>query len=172
MGASVDILLRAYEEQDLLEMIDIWNEIIEAGNAFPQTEKLTLETAQSFFALQTYTGVAVAANKIVGLYILHPNGVGHCAHIANASYAVKNASRGKHIGERLVEDCMRQCAIHGFRVLQFNAVVCTNAAAIHLYEKLGFTRLGDIPGGYRLDSGEYVDISLFYMKIERSKVLP
>ncbi|NLD87249.1 MAG: GNAT family N-acetyltransferase, partial [Clostridiales bacterium] len=46
----------------------------------------------------------------------------------------------------------------GFRVLQFNAVVADNVPALKLYEKLGFTRLGVIPGGFRAKNGEYKDI--------------
>ncbi len=41
-------------------------------------------------------------NEIVGLYILHPNNVGRCGHICNASYAVRRDLRGEHIGEKLV----------------------------------------------------------------------
>ena len=61
-------------------MIEIWNEIVEEGNAFPQEEFLTLETGTAFFAEQTYTGVAVDSEteKIYGLYILHPNNIGRC----------------------------------------------------------------------------------------------
>ena len=33
-------------------------------------------------------------------YILHPNNIGRCGHIANASYAVSSKSRGLHIGFR------------------------------------------------------------------------
>ena len=36
--------------------------------------------------------------RVLGLYILHPNNVGRCGHIANASYAVSSAARGKGIG--------------------------------------------------------------------------
>ena len=50
----------------------------------------------------------------------------------------------------------------GFRVLQFNAVVASNTTAIRLYEKLGFVRLGNIPGGFCNAAGEYEDIWLFY----------
>lgn len=57
--------------------------------------------------------------EVVGLYILHPNNIGRCGHIANASYAVKTGLRGLGIGEALVRDCMRQGAGRGFRVLQF-----------------------------------------------------
>lgn len=66
---------------------------------------------------------------IVGLYILHPNNVGRCGHIANASYAVDSACRGKHIGEKLVSDCLVQAKKCGFRLLQFNAVVENNIHA-------------------------------------------
>ena len=45
------ILVRKYEEKDLTEMIQIWNEIVEEGNAFPQEEILTLESGREFFAL-------------------------------------------------------------------------------------------------------------------------
>jgi hypothetical protein len=32
--------IREYEEKDLLQMIDIWNEVVADGIAFPQEEKL------------------------------------------------------------------------------------------------------------------------------------
>ena len=60
--------------------------------------------------------------EVVGLYILHPNNIGRCGHICNASYAVDSKSRGKHIGEMLVTDCLKKAKDLGFRVLQFNAV--------------------------------------------------
>ena len=50
----------------------------------------------------------------------------------------------------------------GFLVLQFNAVVATNAGARHLYEKLGFQQLGTIPGGFRMKDGSYEDICPYY----------
>ena len=55
----MEIVIRKYEEKDLCVMIEIWNEIVEEGNAFPQEEFLTLESGADFFAEQTYTGVAV-----------------------------------------------------------------------------------------------------------------
>ena len=42
------ILIRKYEEKDLIEMIQIWNEIVKEGNAFPQEEFLNLESGASF----------------------------------------------------------------------------------------------------------------------------
>ena len=60
---------------------------------------------------------------------------------------------------------MRVAAELGFRVLQFNAVVSTNKSALALYKKLGFTQLGVIPGGFRLDGGSYEDIIPHYIEL-------
>lgn len=100
----MDIAIRAYKETDLPEMIRIWNEVVEEGIAFPQEELLDFETGKTFFSAQTYNGVAEdkLTGQILGLYILHPNNVGRCGHICNASYAVSQAVRGRHIGEKLV----------------------------------------------------------------------
>ena len=46
--------------------------------------------------------------------------------------------------------------------MQFNAVVKENRRALHLYEKLGFQRIGEVPGGFLMKDGHYADIVLFY----------
>lgn len=163
----MSILVRAYEEKDLGEMIRIWNEVVEDGVAFPQEELLEQESGRAFFASQTYCGVAVdeSGGKVYGLYILHPNNVGRCGHICNASYAVSRESRGLHIGEMLVKDCLREGREKEFRVLQFNAVVASNVHARHLYERLGFVQLGVIPGGFRMKDGHYEDICPYYHEL-------
>ncbi len=155
--------VRAYEEKDLPAMIAIWNQVVDDGVAFPQEEDLTLETGKAFFAAQDYCGVAEDEKGTVrGLYILHPNNVGRCGHICNASYAVDRDSRGEHIGEALVSDCLKTGKKIGYRVLQFNAVVASNVHARHLYERLGFQQLGTIPGGFRMKDGHYEDICPYY----------
>ena len=156
------IHIRPYVQEDLPAMREIWNQVVEEGNAFPQTEPLSPADAEPFFASQSFCGVAEAEGAIVGLYILHPNNIGRCGHLSNASYAVKKGLRGPHIGEKLVRHSLQKGRELGFRVLQFNAVVASNTAAIRLYEKLGFVRLGNIPGGFCNVAGEYEDIWLFY----------
>ena len=156
------MIIRKYEEKDIQQMIDIWNEVVEEGIAFPQEDTLDSMTGKEFFESQSYTGVAEYEDQIVGLYILHPNNVGRCGHICNASYAVSSKCRGKHIGEKLVKDCLTKAKEIGFRVLQFNAVVESNTAARRLYEKLGFVQLGTIPGGFHMPDGSYVNICPYY----------
>lgn len=160
----MNIEIKVYEEQHLPDMVRIWNEVVEEGIAFPQEELLNARTGKTFFEEQTYNAVAVNADTgdVCGLYILHPNNIGRCGHICNASYAVSREYRGLHIGEKLVSDCLIQGRRLGFTILQFNAVVASNIHARHLYERLGFILLGTIPKGFRMKDGHYEDICPYY----------
>ena len=157
--------IREYTAADLPKMIEIWNEVVEDGVAFPQETPLDEKTGEEFFASQSFCGVADEEGEIFGLYILHPNNVGRCGHIANASYAVSKKSRGKGIGEKLVSDSLKKGKKLGFGILQFNAVVESNTGARHLYEKLGFKQLGTIPKGFRMKDGEYVNICPYCIEL-------
>lgn len=163
----MNVSIRKYCEKDLPEMIKIWNEIVEEGIAFPQEDLPTEKSGAQFFSEQTYCAVAedCTSKNICALYILHPNNVGRCGHICNASYAVDKNFRGFHIGEKLVSDCLVQGKKHGFGVLQFNAVVATNIHARHLYERLGFIQLGTIKNGFRMKDGHYEDICPYYHEL-------
>ena len=162
-----EIKIRKYKPADIPAMVQIWNEVVDEGVAFPQEEGLTNESGADFFAAQTYCGVAeeVSTGQVLGLYILHPNNIGRCGHLSNASYAVASSARGLHIGGKLVKDCIEQAHIAGYKILQFNAVVKSNIHARHLYERIGFHLLGTVPGGFRLKSGEYDDICLYYIEV-------
>lgn len=163
----MSIIAEKLSEKNLQEAIDIWNVVVEEGEAFPQMEPLTIESGRDFFEEQSYTGVAVddETGEIVGMYILHPNNVGRCGHISNASFAVKETCRGKHVGEVLVKDCILKARDLGFKILQFNAVVRTNARALSLYKKMGFIQLGVIPGGFLMPDGTYEDIIPHYLEL-------
>lgn len=154
------IIVKPYESKNIRDAIKIWNEIVREGIAFPQEDELDEITGDEFFKSQSFTGLAVGedSGEILALYILHPNNIGRCSHISNASYAVRSDVRGRHIGEILVKDCIAKARELGFKILQFNAVVATNIHARHLYQRLGFVELGTIPGGFRMPDGSFEDI--------------
>ncbi len=159
------MIVRQYKKEDIPAMVRIWNKVVEDGVAFPQEEYLDDKTGEEFFASQTYCGIAEDAGSVVGLYILHPNNIGRCGHIANASYAVDVKKRGEHIGELLVKDCLLKAKDYGFKLLQFNAVVENNIHARHLYERLGFTTIGTVPNGFHMKDGSYQNIVLYYHEV-------
>lgn len=159
--------IEEFKKEYVKDAISIWNDIVEDGIAFPQKEALDEKSGTEFFNSQSFTGIAIDtdSNEVVGLYILHPNNVGRCGHISNASYAVKKSKRGMHIGEFLVKDCLAKAKEIGFKILQFNAVVATNTSALKLYAKLGFTQLGIIPNGFFMKDGTYEDIIPHYIEL-------
>lgn len=163
----MEIIIKKFESIYVNEAMQIWNEVIEEGVAFPQLDYLDESDALLFFEEQTYTAVAIeeSTKQVLGLYILHPNNVGRCGHIANASYAVSSKARGLHIGEKLVSDCLEKAKENGFKLMQFNAVVDNNVHARHLYKRLGFQEVGKIPGGFLMKDGRYEDIHVMYKEL-------
>ena len=125
--------IRPYTEKDFPAMVRIWNKAVQDSDAFPQEGQLDDQTGAALFAAQTYCGVADGCGNVIGLYILHPNSIGRC---------------GRHIGEKLVLDCLAQAKRHGFGILPFNAVVENNLHARRLYERLGFVQAGTVPNGF------------------------
>lgn len=155
----MNITVREYKSEDAHAAAEIWNEVVRDGVAFPQENEMNDREADEFFRSQSYTGIACdESGRIYGLYILHPN-------ISNASYAVSSSARGKGVGRAVVTDCIKKAWELGFGILQFNAVVASNTAALALYKSLGFTQLGIIPRGFRLSNGEFEDIIPHYIEL-------
>ena len=155
------IAIRAYQPEDVPALVEIWNEVVEQGIAFPQKAPLTNQIGAAFFAKQSCTAAAYDTEtaEIVGMYILHPNNVGRCGHICNASYAVKTTYRGQKIGEQLVRHCLHQARQMGFRILQFNAVVKENymgISGLHFRKKYGMIEKRNI------QRWTYFETGLFY----------
>ena len=71
------IAIRAYQPEDVPALVEIWNEVVEQGIAFPQKAPLTNQIGAAFFAKQSCTAAAYDTEtaEIVGMYILHPNNV-------------------------------------------------------------------------------------------------
>lgn len=153
--------LRRFEEQDLKAAAAIWNEVVDEGTSFPGDQILSEAEVLEMFQQQTEVVCAIVDEQVAGLYILHPNNIGRCSHIANASYGVKKEFRGKGIGRVLVKDSLERAKENQFKGLQFNAVVASNSAAIRLYLSLGFAIIGTIKDGYRLKDNTYVDTLIF-----------
>lgn len=154
------IKVKGFSRQDIDEVNAVWNKVVNDGNAFPQAEPFDRDSGIKFFEAQTFTGVAYdeETGEIVGVYILHPNFVGRCSHICNTSYAVKDGKRGLGIGRLIVTHSMEKARENGFKILQLNAVIASNAPALALYKKLGLTPLGAIKDGFLNKNGEYEDI--------------
>ena len=93
------IRFRNYKDCDLECMTSMWNEILEDGMSFPGTELYESSQFQKMLDEQTRVVCMEKDGELAGYYILHPNNIGRCSHIANASYVIKKNNAWKAFGE-------------------------------------------------------------------------
>jgi ribosomal protein S18 acetylase RimI-like enzyme len=108
------------------------------------------------------TFAAVEAGRIIGTYYLKPNQAGGGDHVANCGYMTNPAARGGGIGRHMCEHSLEQARSRGFRAMQFNFVVSTNAPAVRLWMSLGFNVVGRLPLAFRHPSLGYVDALVMF----------
>ena len=65
----------------------------------------------------------------------------------------------------MAEYCLKEARRTGFRAMQFNFVVSTNVAAIHLWKQLEFKIVGILPGAFRRPEHGYVDVYVMYRSL-------
>lgn len=161
----MEITFRPYSEEDIPVLTALWNEVLSDGVAFPGEVLYNEPDFSEYMSQQTAVNCMLADGKIAGYYILHPNNIGRCSHVANASYLMDKRFRGQHLGNKLVGHSIAAARKAGFRGMQFNAVVSENYPALHIYQNAGFEIVGTIPGGFRVKDGRYVDMYVMYLPL-------
>jgi len=154
----------------------IFHEVIAAGETYPIVSSISREDAIAYwFQPGAYPHIAEldrlnrssseGTNRIVGAYTLHPNQSGGGAHVANAAFIVAAHARGQGIGRAMGEHCLNEARRLGFRAMQFNFVVSTNAAAVKLWQELGMKIVGTLPGAFRHPTKGYVDVYVMFRSL-------
>lgn len=108
------------------------------------------------------TFVAVTGGAVAGTAKLTRNFDGPAAHVANASFAVDPAQAGLGIGRALGEHVLAAAREDGYRAMQFNAVVETNAGAVALWLSLGFAILATVPEAFDHPTRGVVGLHIMY----------
>jgi len=182
--------IRAATDADRDAAWNIFHEIIAAGDTYAFDPQMSREEALAYwFRADTLTFVAeddresigeadsflrtampsptgeMKNRLIVGAYILQPHQAGLGSHLANAAFMVAPDAQGSGVGREMAEHCLDQARRMGFRAVQFNFVVSTNAPAIHLWEQLGFKIVGTLPGAFHHPEKGYVDVYVLYRSL-------
>jgi ribosomal protein S18 acetylase RimI-like enzyme len=108
------------------------------------------------------TFVAEEDGRVLGTYFIKPNQPGLGAHVCNCGYVVAGEAQGRGIAARMCEHSQRWALEHGFRAMQFNFVVSTNERAVRLWERLGFSVVGRLPGAFRHARLGFVDALVMF----------
>jgi ribosomal protein S18 acetylase RimI-like enzyme len=94
------------------------------------------------------TVVAVDGDRVLGTAKMGPNRAGPGSHVSTASFMVAADARGRGVGTALCRFALDWARERGYAGMQFNAVAESNRAAVGLYERLGFTIVGTVPGAF------------------------
>ena len=102
---------------------------------------------------------------MLGTAKLHPNHGGPAPHVANASFMVDPDHAGRGVGRALGEAAIARARREGYRAMQFNAVVETNARAVALWRSLGFAILATVPEGFRHPRHGFVGLHVMHRSL-------
>ena len=108
------------------------------------------------------TFVAEQDGRVLGTYFIKANQPGLGAHVCNCGYVVAGEAQGRGIAARMCEHSQRWAVAQGFRAMQFNFVVSTNERAVRLWERLGFSVVGRLPGAFRHPRLGFVDALVMF----------
>jgi GNAT superfamily N-acetyltransferase len=159
--------VRPIEERDWEQVHQIVVEVASAGETYAMDVPASVVETRDFWSGQ-HVVVAVDGEHVLGSAKMGPNRPAQGAHVGTAGFMVASAARGRGVGRALAEHAVEWHREHGFRGIQFNAVVSTNTSAVRLWESLGFETVGVVPGAYRLPSGKYVDLLVMHLDLKDS----
>jgi L-amino acid N-acyltransferase YncA len=158
------MMIRDATEEDWPAIYPIFNEIVSAGRTYAYPEGLSREEARRYWMTDPphRTVVAIDDDVVVGTATMGPNRPGRGSHVATASFMVHPLHHGRGIGRALGGEMIDWARRGGFRSIQFNAVVETNEAAVHLWQSLGFEILATVPQAFNHPDHGLVGLHLMY----------
>jgi len=148
-AAAGDLVIRDARPEDWAGIWPFFRQIVAAGETYTWPRDMSEDDARAaWFPSPGRTVVASVAGTVVGTAKTQPNQAGPGAHVANASFMVDPAYGGRGIGRALAEHVLARARADGYRAMQFNAVVASNAGAVRLWSSLGFTVVGTVPAAF------------------------
>jgi len=159
--------IRAATVDDWPRIWPFFREIVDAGETYAYPPDLTSDQARDLWLMRPpgQTVVLVDGDDVLGSATMGPNRPGRGSHIGTASFMVSSAARGRGVGRSLGEYVVQWHREHGFRGIQFNAVVETNTAAVRLWQQLGFEIVGTVPGAFDSRAHGPVGLHVMYLAL-------
>src|SRR5262245_17879115 len=161
--------IRAAVPEDWPAIWQFMRRIVAAGETLSWEQDISEVEARSRWFHSPPAGrtfVAVDADgAIVGTAESEPNHGGPAAHVATASFMVDPERQGRGVGRALCARVLETARADGFRAIQFNAVVETNAAAVALWHSFGFEILATVPEAFRHPTAGYVGLHIMHLRL-------
>jgi ribosomal protein S18 acetylase RimI-like enzyme len=164
------MIIRLLESSDWPDVWKMIEPVFRAGRTYPTPPDIEEPEARHYWIdTPEATFVAVDNEKIVGTYYLKPNQVGLGSHVCNCGYIVAEDARGRGIASAMCAHSQEEARERGYKAMQFNLVVSTNKASVHLWKKHGFQTVGTLPSAFHdLECG-YVDAYVMFKELKKEE---
>lgn len=142
--------------------------VYRAGQTYCIPRDITRDEALADWFAHPFTAfVAEIGGRVLGTSHVGANRPAGGSHVANASFATHVQARGRGVARALVEHAKSWARGQGFRAMQFNFVVSTNADAVHLWQKAGFAIVGRLPAAFDHPEQGPVDALVMFADLTR-----
>ncbi|MEO1640813.1 MAG: GNAT family N-acetyltransferase [Pseudomonadota bacterium] len=160
------ITIRAAQAADRDAVWPMLRDVFRAGETYAVDQSISKEDALTLWCdVPAATFVAGNADGICGTYYIKTNQAGGGAHVCNCGYIVSPAARGQGVAAQMCVDSQLQAQAMGYRAMQFNLVLASNAGAVRLWHKLGFETVGSIPDAFDHPKLGFVDAFVMYKRL-------
>jgi ribosomal protein S18 acetylase RimI-like enzyme len=157
------MIIRPAGDSDANAIWAILEPTIRAGETYTLPRDMERDQALAYWFSPGHAVFVVEQDgEVVGSYYLRANQQGGGAHICNCGYMTATRAGGRGVATAMCEHSLEFARSQGFRAMQFNFVVSSNVAAIHLWEKVGFTIVGRLPEAFSHPVLGYVDALVMY----------
>lgn len=161
------MFIRRARPEDAPAVASILIPTIREGATYTLDPDMTEADALAYwFGPDKATFVAEEDGVVVGTYYLRPNQRGGGKHVCNCGYMTSAAATGRGIARRMCAHSLAQAKARGYRAMQFNFVVSMNERAVRLWESLGFSIVGRLPGAFRHPTHGFVDAFVMYRTLD------
>ena len=144
------LTLRPAGPEDSPALWDILRPAFRAGDSYAVDRTISQSAALRYWTGGEKTAhLAVRSDQAVGSYYIRPNQPGGGAHVCNCGFVTHPQARGQGVARTMLEHALKTAKAAGYSAMQFNFVLASNAAAIHLWHSYGFVEVGRLPQAFQ-----------------------
>jgi ribosomal protein S18 acetylase RimI-like enzyme len=159
--------IRRYDEADWPFVWPLLHKTFLAGDTYAfSPDSIEADIYKAWVELPAATFVACSDTGVVlGTYYIKPNQPGLGAHVSNCGYVVAPEAAGQGIASAMCKHSQVEAVAMGYTAMQFNLVAATNERAVRLWQRLGFSVVGTLPGAFQHQQLGFVDAFVMYKKL-------
>lgn len=160
------MLIRSAGPDDAPAIWAIIEPVIRAGETYTLDPAMTEQDALAYWlGPDKETFIAEEGGAALGTYYMRPNQAGGGNHVCNCGFMTSSTAGGRGVARQMCRHALTHARSRGYRGMQFNFVVSTNARAVRLWQSSGFETVGRLPLAFRHPALGYVDALVMFQSL-------